>query len=261
MWAEDDVANRRSVALFGIRFPRLTRDEAIELVTARVVGGQRTGVAFPDMSTLNIAIADERFRRLLSERMLVLNDGAGLALAAWLRRQPFPANLNGTDLTGPLLSALPSATTVYVLGARPGRAERAARRLREQHQNLVVVGHHHGYLDPLSEQQVVDELAEVQPQVVLVGMGNPRQIEFIDRHLDHPALDRVVWLAVGGLLDYLSGELVRAPAWAIRGRIEWLYIVARQPHKWRRYFLGVPKYFIRVLYAQVRGLHDVPEMT
>lgn len=207
---------------------------------------------------MNIVWEDREFRDLVRSRFQVLNDGAGLAWAARRMGRPFPDNLNGTDLVPALLEEVPEGTTVYLLGTRPEVVAEAYRRMTESFPRARFVGYHHGFLDDESEAEVARELTTLQPRIVLVGMGNPLQVRFIDRHRALPGLDRTIWLAVGGLLDYHSGVIRRAPRWARSLRLEWLYIVTHQPHKARRYFGGIPRFLTRCMQAESAGSHDVP---
>ena len=246
-----------TVDILGVRFPRLTQEAAVALLGEWVAERRTVAVAFPDMSTLNTAWEQPQFRELLGERFVTFNDGAGLAFAATLRRRPFPANLNGTDLCPALLAGLAPGTSVFLLGAAPGVAERARTNLSSRFPHVDFVGSHHGYLDDEAEAEVARTLGELHPAVVMVGMGNPLQVEFISRHLDDPALAGTMWLAVGGQLDYYGGGLSRAPAWMVKARLEWLHLVLEQPHKRRRYFVGIPLFLSRVLRAQAFGGHDI----
>ncbi|WP_437672420.1 WecB/TagA/CpsF family glycosyltransferase [Sorangium sp. So ce131] len=246
------------VDILQVRFPRLTSDDVVRRLLQRIEERRTTGVCFPDMSTLNIAAIQPAFRRLLQRRMLVFNDGAGVAWAARRQGRPLPDNLNGTDLVPRLLAAARAGTSVYLLGAKPGVAARALERLAERHPHLRFVGSHHGYLDAAAEAEVVATLRRLRPQIVMVAMGNPLQVELIDRHLDDPALEGTLWLAVGGQLDYHGGTLRRAPPWVRRARLEWLYISMQQPYKARRYLLGIPRFVARCLWAERRGGHAAP---
>ena len=246
------------VDLLGVRFPRLTQDEALALLQDCVARHRTAGFCFPDMSTLNIAATDSGFRRLLTERVQVMNDGAGLAWAAQRRGLPFPANLNGTDLCPRLLDSVRPGTRVFLVGGREGIARRAREELQQRFTRPLFVGEHHGYLDDVAERDMMDELRKARPDIVVVGMGNPTQVRFIDRHLDDPALQGVVWLAVGGLMDYYAGNLRRAPGWARRAGLEWLMIVGQQPHKAGRYFGGIPRFLARCVAAEATGRHDLP---
>jgi N-acetylglucosaminyldiphosphoundecaprenol N-acetyl-beta-D-mannosaminyltransferase len=113
-------------------------------------------------------------------------------------------------------------------------------------------------LNDASERALIERLRVLRPQVVLVGMGNPKQVEFICRHLDDPGLGGTLWLAVGGQFDYYGGTLRRAPSWLRKVRLEWLYIVAQQPHKLHRYFVGIPLYLSRCALATLLHSHDLP---
>jgi len=91
-------------------------------------------------------------------------------------------------------------------------------------------------------------------------MGNPLQVEIIDRHLDDRALSGTMWFAVGGLIDRFGGELQRAPTWMLKARLEFLYIIYHQPHKLRRYVSGITRFVGRCVWAQARGQHELDEV-
>lgn len=243
------------VDVLGVSFPRLDGARAVEYLLSRLDAAVSTGVCFPDMSTLNLAAERPEFLRRLQRRMVVFNDGAGLAWAARRQGRPLPANLNGTDLVPRLFHAAPAATSVFLLGAKPGVAARAQAVLARRFPHLRFTGSHHGYLDPVTEARVVAQLRAERPKIVLVAMGNPLQIEFIDRHLDDPLLAGTLFLAVGGQLDYYGGTLKRAPQTVRNLRLEWLYIVLQQPYKARRYLVGIPQFLLRCLLAEHRGTH------
>lgn len=248
-----------TVDVLQVRFPRLYTEEAVALLLGKLRSGTSAGVCFPDMSTLNQAVDRPAFRKLLQRRMTVLPDGAGVMWVASLRGKPLPANLNGTDLVPRFFAAAPDGTSVFLLGGREGVAARTREQLAARFGHLRFLGHSHGYLSPDEEAALMDRLAALRPQVVLVGMGNPLQVEFIDRHLDDPRLRGTLWLAIGGQFDYYGGTLKRAPSLLRRARLEWLYIVAQQPHKLSRYFVGIPKYLSRCALAALTHSHDIPE--
>jgi N-acetylglucosaminyldiphosphoundecaprenol N-acetyl-beta-D-mannosaminyltransferase len=247
-----------TVDILGIRFPLWTQDQALEVLLGRISRGETSGVCFPDMSSINVACRQPDFRRLLQEKFLVLNDGAGLSWASWRRGMPFPANLNGTDLIPRILDSIPPGTKVYVVGGRPNVIHGAREALTRRFPGIDFVGHDHGFFDVTGEEAVAAEIARCKPHIVLVGMGNPRQVRFIGRRLDDPRLQGITWLAVGGFFDYWGGSLVRAPAWARKARLEWLFIVSQQPHKARRYFEGIPRFLAQCIGADIRGGHEWP---
>lgn len=252
-----------TVDILQVRFPRLFTEEAVawllQKLASRPGTGPSTGVCFPDMSTLNLAAQSPALRRLLQQRMTVFPDGAGLAWVAKLRGKPLPANLNGTDLVPRFLSAAKAGTTVFLLGGQPGVAQKTTQIFAARFPHLCFVGHAHGYLSAAQDEQLVARLRNLSPRVVLVGLGNPQQIEWICRRLEDPVLRGTMFLAVGGQFDYYGGSLRRAPALVRRARLEWLWIVLQQPHKLRRYFLGIPLYLSRCAWAGLCHEHDLPQ--
>ena len=248
------------VDILQLRFPLVTQEEAITMLLQQIASGRGGGVCFPDMSTLNLAEKDTSFKDLLRQRMLTLNDSAGLAWMARRRGRPFPDKLNGTDLCPRLFARAPNKTRVFLLGGKPGTADRARDELARTYPHLEFVGAHHGHFSEGEEQKVIALLRELKPQILLVGMGNPLQIRFIDRHLDDPAFQQTLFLAVGGFMHYYSGELSRAPVWVRRVHLEWLYITLQQPHKLKRYFIGIPLFLFNCLRAEFLGHHDIPNV-
>lgn len=198
---------------------------------------------FANAHTMNLAWEDDAFRGVLSRADVVLNDGIGLDLYGRFAGQRFQENLNGTDLL-PRLFAAASATSplrVYLYGAEPGRAEKAAKNIEARFPNVRVVGTKHGF-DRTSD--VVEEINEACADVVLVGMGNPIQERWIDENKF--LLDVGVVVGVGALIDFLSGEISRAPSWVRALRCEWIYRLVREPKRlFARYVLGNPAFLAR----------------
>ncbi|MBF0187855.1 MAG: WecB/TagA/CpsF family glycosyltransferase [Magnetococcales bacterium] len=246
------------IDILQLRYPRLTKEEAVAILLERIGGNTATGLAIPDMSTVNQLQDDPRFKELLRRRFLIFNDGAGMQWVSRRLGKPFPANLNGTDLTPLLMSQAPKGTRVYVIGAKPGRAQRAMETLAERYPDIAFVGSHHGYFSQDEEPTVIQQIRESKPDIVMVGMGNPLQCYFIDRQLDDPTFRGVLFLAIGGFLNYLSDDLQRAPVWMRRFKLEWFYIVLQQPSKLKRYFVGIPKFMLRCLWAEFRNQHALP---
>lgn len=249
------------VDILQLRFPLLTREKAVTMLLKKLTDGEGGGICFPDMSTLNLAEKDSSFKSLLRNRMTVFNDGAGLAWIARRRGHPFPDNLNGTDLCPMLFSRAQDNTRIFLLGGKQDTVERAREKLAQTFPHLDFIGSYHGYFNEDEESKVVTLLRKLKPQIVLVGMGNPLQVQFIDRHLDEAAFKSTLFLAIGGFMHYYSDELSRAPVWIRRFRLEWLYIVFQQPHKLKRYFLGIPLFIYNCLQAEKKHLHELQSDT
>ncbi len=233
--------------LMGIQVDNLTMDEALERLAGYASTGQGRVVSFLNAHCANVARRDPAYRLALAESDLVLPDGSGVRLAGSVLGQPIRANVNGTDLFPRLCARLErEGRSLYLLGAAPKVAEGVVAWLRRHHPDLRVAGWRHGYFAPDEEARVVEEIAAAAPDVLLVALGVPRQELFLARH--RAPLGARVALAVGGLFDFYSGRLPRAPLALRRLGMEWSWRLAQEPRRlWRRYLVGNLEFLAQVL--------------
>ncbi|AZV17888.1 MAG: glycosyltransferase [Mesorhizobium sp.] len=234
------------MTILGIPVVAVRWNDAIALLNRLIAERRFTKVSFLNAHNANIAYTDPVFAGALDD-FLILPDGIGIDLAArLLYGAPFPDNLNGTDFVPAFLQASTTPLTVGLLGATRVNAEAASVKLAAlavQHKFVVI---HDGYFPASQEQEIVDRIAALRPDVLLVAMGVPRQELWIERHID--ARHCTLPIAVGALLDFLSGAVPRAPLWMRRLRLEWLFRLAVEPSRlWRRYVVGNPLFLLRVV--------------
>ncbi|AZO32133.1 MULTISPECIES: WecB/TagA/CpsF family glycosyltransferase [unclassified Mesorhizobium] len=232
--------------ILGISVLAIRWDDAVALLSRLVAERRFTKVSFLNAHNANLACSDPVFAEALDD-FLVLPDGVGVDIAAkLLYGAPFPDNLNGTDFVPAFLQASTRPLTVALLGATRVNAEAASVKLSAlavQHKFVVV---HDGYFSAAEEPAIVARIARLRPDVLLVAMGVPRQELWIARHID--ARHCILPIAVGALLDFLSGTVPRAPLWMRRLRLEWLFRLWIEPGRlWRRYVVGNPLFLWRVL--------------
>ncbi len=239
----DAMANEvhAPLALGGYRVHSLARDVLAHEVLAACDGGGRRQVFF---ANTNFVVQCRALRpRLLTPTVRVVNDGIGMDLAALMvHRRRFAENLNGTDFIPYLCARSPRPLRFFLLGSAPGVAERAGRHLAEA-LGQQVVGTCDGYGEfAAAGDGLVARINAARPDIVLVAFGNPRQETWILDHRD--ALDVPVLFGIGALLDFLSGNVSRAPEWVRRWRMEWLYRLTREPRRLlKRYSLDLLVFF------------------
>lgn len=239
------------VTVLGVKVGVFSSQVALERVKGFLAKGGSHRLFFVNAHTLNLAYEDPEYRDVLNSAELVLNDGIGVEIAARLFGVSFPENLVGTDFI-PKLCALARDLnlSLYLLGSRPGVAEMAATRLQASFPGLEVVGTHHGYFSKEEEDEVVRAIQEASPDVLLVGFGNPFQEKWIALH--QRLLRIPLSVGVGAFIDFMAGRVRRAPWWARRARMEWVFRLVVEPRRlWRRYILGNPKFLWRVLRARL----------
>ena len=237
--------------ILGIPVVAARRDEAVKEIERVAERSTPALIAYANAHTLNLASRDPVYKRVLLDAALVLNDGAGIAIAARIQGRRFPENLNGSDFN-PLIVEMAARRgwPVYFLGARKGVAERAATILAGRFPELQVAGTHHGFFD--DEATLVATIRASGAGVLMVAMGNPFQEMFLDRNL--AASGAWLGVGVGAFFDFTTGTVQRAPAWMNKLGIEWIFRLFQEPGRmWRRYVLGNPEFLWRVLRARFGG--------
>ncbi|QLE56806.1 WecB/TagA/CpsF family glycosyltransferase [Nostoc sp. TCL26-01] len=183
--------------------------------------------------------------QVIENAELVIPDGAGVVMYLrwlfWQKVQRCP----GIELAETLLQEIgqqQTDKTIFFYGGAPGVATQAATYWQQKSPHLNIVGTHSGYHSPEEEQQLHQILTQLQPQVILVGLGVPRQELWIaqNRHL----CPQAIWIGVGGSFDIWSGTKNRAPAWLANNNLEWLYRLYKEPWRWRR-MLALPQFAIK----------------
>ena len=156
-------------------------------------------------------------------------------------------NVNGTDMF-PLLAKKPYR--IYLFGGAPGVAEKALENARALKGKAEFVGCADGFFQSKSEAEILAELAALHVDILLVALGVPRQEEWICRHLAE--LPGCVAIGVGGLLDFVSGRIPRAPLWMRKLNIEWCFRLYCEPIRlFKRYIIGNPLFIARVFQSKL----------
>ena len=232
--------------IFGIPCDNTTMREALDQLDEMVKKRSSFGV-FINAHCLNIACRDKDYAEILNQADAVWPDGSGVRMAGRLRKFPVPENVNGTDMF-PLICG--KSYRIYMLGGGPGVAEKAMRKARERFPAAEFVGAAPGFFaDAAQERSVIAEINRLDPDILLVAMGVPKQEKWIAAHRHELVCGAA--LAVGGLLDFISERIPRAPMWMRRMGIEWCYRLYREPRRmFRRYVFGNPLFLFRVIFRK-----------
>lgn len=190
----------------------------------------------------NFIVQCQPLRHLMTDDVLIVNDGVGMDIAArLLRGVRFQENLNGTDFLPYLFRNAAAPLRVYLIGGKPEIVARASRHVSEK-LGQVVVGYCDGYTGMRANQSLVETINQAKPDVVLVALGNPIQERWI---LDHRSkLDTTILAGVGALFDFWAAAKPRAPLLVQRLRMEWFYRLCLEPRRlMRRYTIDIAKFF------------------
>ncbi len=245
------------VEVLGVNIANVSLVGAVrEILKASEDHSRLSQFAFVNADCLNIAFSDKRYSDVLSNAR-VYGDGSGVRYACKMTGQHIIDNVNGTDLF-PLLCEQASVTraSIYLLGGRPGVTDKAVARIRRRYPQLEIAGHRHGFF---SNDEIDDVIADINASgadILLVALGAPSQELFIAAHRD--ALHVGTAIGVGGLFDFLAGQVYRAPKLIRAVGLEWVVRWLNEPRRLlKRYLVGNPLFLWRVIRnSELQVSHD-----
>ena len=239
----------RRVDILGVGFDRVALVDAVAQVEACLDRGERTFIITANPEFVMLCREDPELAAIAAGADLVVPDGTGAVVAARLLGDPLPGRAPGRLLVDRLAAlATERRLSMFLLGAAPGIAERAAATLRGRHPDLRIAGTYAGSAD--DDADVLPRVVAAAPDVLLVAFGMPKQERWIARNLGHLPSARVA-VGVGGSLDYLAGAAKPPPGLVHAIGLEWLWRLARDPKRWRRQRV-LPRFVVLVLLARMR---------
>lgn len=234
-------------------FDAVTLDEAVSALVNAIRTGSRASVATVNVAMLMMMRSDARLQRVVDRATLVVADGQPIVWASRWLSVPLPERVAGIDLVQALLAvAEREQFSVYFLGARPLVVNAAADRMRQRWPQLRMSGVADGYFGPEEAPRRVRAVADSQTNILVVGMGVPRQEYFLEEHWNELGVE--VAIGVGGSFDVLAGTRRRAPRMLQRLGLEWLFRLIQEPRRlWKRYLMTNAQFVYLLLKALWRG--------
>lgn len=217
--------------IMGVTFDNITLDEAIQTGDALSKGPGFSYVVTPNPEIVNYGRADKGYEAILNGAGLVLPDGIGVVYASRILGTPLKERVPGADFAEGLLGRLEkTGGRLFLLGAKPGVAEKAGQTMQKAHPGLTLCGTHDGYFQEAAP--VVEAIREAKADVVFVCLGAPKQEKWMAEY--GPQTGAHLMVGLGGVLDVYAGTVKRAPAiWQKLG-MEWCYRLLHQPSRFGR---------------------------
>ncbi len=201
----------------------------------------------PEMFTT--AENDREFSEILNNAEMVIPDGIGVKIGLKIMGENV-ARIAGVDFARKMIEvAAESNMPVALIGAKPEIIEKAVSNLKSEVENLNIVYSHDGYFDNWDE--IMDELKNTSPRLILVALGSPKQEKFI--YKAKQCLNPALMIGVGGSFDVWSGVVQRAPEIYQKLGLEWLYRTIKQPERFKRIFPALPLFVLKVLKYRIGG--------
>ena len=210
------------IPILGINFDNVNMEEAVKKCMNYLSEEKGHLVVTPNPEIVMRAKDDPEFKRIINEAALVIPDGIGVVKGAKILGTPLKERVAGYDLICNLFEqGKDGSISFYFWGSKPGVAIAAMEKIKEKYPNLRVLGAHTGYYTEEEEKEIVNEIRELKPDVLLAGLGFPKQEKTINKYLNEGFFK--IGIGCGGSIDVIAGEVKRAPKLFIKLHLEWFY--------------------------------------
>ncbi|MEO6802480.1 MAG: WecB/TagA/CpsF family glycosyltransferase [Granulicella sp.] len=241
------------VGILGIPINDLSLDDTIEAIDGLIDEGGFHQIATANLDFLTKAIKDEELREILCRCDLVVADGMPLVWASRMMGFPLSQRVTGADLL-PRIAELSQRRQrrIFLLGGTEERSREGVKTLEAMYPGCLIVGRYSppvGTLDELDHTYILDRIEQAAPDILLVAFGNPKQEKWLSMHRNR--LNVPVCIGIGASLDFLSGDLSRAPMWMQRAGMEWFFRFVVEPRRLAARYLSNLTCVLRHLSVQV----------
>jgi len=201
---------------------------------------------------------DAEFRFIYKNAYLVLPDGMPLLWAARFLGTPLREKISGSDIASGICKlASCNGYRLFFLGGKPDSAMQAKAKLDNQLSSIKIVGVYSppfGFENDKKEEDKISEMIkESLPDILLVGLGAPKQEKWIYKH--YKELGVPVTIGIGATFEFISGLVERAPVWMQKAGLEWFWRLMKEPGRlWKRYLIDDMSFFLLVLKQKIIGI-------
>jgi N-acetylglucosaminyldiphosphoundecaprenol N-acetyl-beta-D-mannosaminyltransferase len=262
--SSDNTYASKRVPLFGFQLDAIDLDEAVRQIYQWVVTRTRQCrfIVTPNVDHAVLFQENASLRSAYANASLVLADGMPVVAAARILGRALPGRVAGSDLAPALFEGAEQrgGLRVFLLGAAPGVAERAAENVCRRWPSVEVVG---TYCPPLGFEKeqheseiILSRIAAVRPDLLIVGLGAPKQELWVNAHREQ--INAAVTLCAGATIDFLAGERKRAPVWMRRSGLEWLHRVVSEPRRLFKRYARDAWIFPRLVWHEWRASRKPP---
>lgn len=245
------AADRLRVEILGVHVHAITQDELLDYIAEAIKRSVKVIVANHNLHSIYLYHQNPRMREFYARAGLVHIDGMPIVYWGRLRGLPLKPEhrIAYIDFMPPLLGlAASNGWRVYYLGGKYGVAERAAAVFRDRYPGLIIRTHSGYFSDDAAP---IDDINDFSPDLLFVGMGMPRQEEWIVNNISQLRVSVV--MNCGAAFDYFAGEKATPPRWLSRFGLEWAYRLITEPKRLARRYLIEPWLMLPIFLRDLRS--------
>lgn len=241
---------RECVRILGVDIDNINIDEAGEKTKELVAKSNKSCkmIVAPNVEFIMTAQKDEEFFNILKKADFATPDSIGVMIGGKLQKKLFKQRIPGQAYFRKVLEVgEKEGWSFYLLGGKGEVPKLATENIKKMYPNLNIVGYHEGFFETDSEENVINQINELKPNVLFVAMGAPIQEKWIAKHQSELKVD--VAAGQGGTFDYEAGKIKRAPVFFQKLGIEWLWRLILQPSRIFR-MVVLPIYLLKIIFTK-----------
>jgi len=232
--------DRNVYYLLGLLFDAVDMDGAVRAVTDAVRTKRKTFISTPNLNFLISSQKNEIFRNSVINSDLSIADGMPIVFLCKMFGIPIKERVAGSSLIDALRDneeCKKRPIKVFFFGGQSGMAEAAHMNLNSKPNGLTSVGFLNpgfGSIEEMSKNSIIDEVNAVGADFIIVSLGALKGQAWIERN--RKKLDAPVICHLGAVVNFIGGSVKRAPEWAQKMHLEWLWRIKEEPSLFGRYF-------------------------
>lgn len=237
--------------ILGVPFANISPSDAVDQMVSYLNSDGKHMVFTPNPEMVMEARKNPEFMKILNESSMNVPDGIGIVYASKFTKTPIQSRVAGYDMMlGTFDKMKDMGKTAYFFGAAPTIADKAKAAIEKRFVGLKIVGTADGYFDAEKEKEIIADINEKKPDLLLVGIGFPKQEKWIYNHINELNIKAAV--GVGGSFDGWSGNVPRAPEFFVNHNLEWFYRLMKQPSRIGR-MMQLPLFMLKVIGFKITG--------
>ena len=216
-------------------------NEALSAIDEMIASGKKSYVVAINVDVVMKLEDDQHLKKIVDEADMVLVDGKPLIWISKWHGKPVKVKISGSDLV-PLLctKARDKEYSIFIIGGKEGIAEKAKENLERDLPGIKIVGTYappFGFEKDETELEKINKMiSEVRPDLLIACFGCPKQEKWI--YENYQKYDAKVSICAGATVDFLAGNVKRAPRWMSEHGLEWFYRFLQEPMRmFKRYFI------------------------
>lgn len=243
------------IYILNVKINNVTLEDVMIEIEENLKNNKQTSIYTPNTEFIMMCLKDNEFLDLINKADIVVPDGIGLIYASRIKKIPLKERIAGYDLSVKLLElANKNNLKLYMIGGKPGVAEKASKRIGEKYPNISMSGCNHGYFKGThigmsgheEELEIINDINKKSPDILFVGFGAKKQEKWIEynRH----KINAKIIIGNGGTIDGLAGNVKRAPNIFIKLGLEWFYRLIHEPKRIKRQIV-IPLFLFTIIFG------------